>query len=228
MKLIEAAKVKKFGVVRKLESYFPEYDFNFKDIRDRKDLRVFEIGVQDGGSLAMWEEYFSGAEITGLDIDPRCKEFEQEGVRVYIGSQESSATLHRIESERGPFDIVIDDGGHTMNQQITSFNTLFPLLREGGIYIIEDLHTSYWDAFGGGKRKRGTAIGVIKHLIDEMHYWAWNHPRATLFHRIKNKIKPFKALPQNVFQSSMRSVYIADSICFTHKQTLEKDTVIKM
>ena len=55
MKLIEAAKVKKFGVVRKLESYFPEYDFNFKDIRDRKDLRVFEIGVQDGGSLAMWK-----------------------------------------------------------------------------------------------------------------------------------------------------------------------------
>ena len=228
MKLIEAAKMKKFGIVRKLENYFSEYDFNFKDVRERKDLRIFEIGVQDGGSLAMWKEYFPGAEITGLDIDPRCKEFEQGGVRVYIGSQEFPEVLRTIESERGPFDVVIDDGGHTMNQQIISFNTLFPLLREGGVYVIEDLHTSYWSAFGGRKGKRGTAIGIVKHLIDEMHYWAWNHPRATLFHRIKNKIKPFKALPRNVFQSSIRSIYTAGSICFIHKQTIEKDTVIKM
>lgn len=226
MKLIDAVKIKKFGVVRKLDNYYAEYDFNFEKLGD-KSLKILEIGIQGGGSIAMWQEYFPNASITGIDIDPSCAQFAQNGVKVHIGSQEDIGFLKSVEKIDGPFDIVIDDGGHTMKQQITTFRTLFPLLCEGGVYVIEDIHTSYWREFSGGGI-HPTAIGLIKDLIDEIHYWAAGHPRASLFLKIKNKLQPFKVKPKNIYQSSIRSIYIADSICFIHKQTLEKDVVTKI
>jgi hypothetical protein len=229
MKLIEAAGVKKFGTLRKLENYFAEYDVNFREIHDRDDLKLFEIGVQGGGSLAMWNEYFPSVEITGLDIDPTCKQFERENIRIYIGSQENPAVLREIANERGPFDIIIDDGGHTMRQQITSFQTLFSSLNDGGIYVIEDLHTSYWSEFGGGKNKNYTAVKMIKNLIDEMHYWAIQHPRRSLFVKLQRRyLKTLGERPANIFQSDIRSIYIADSICFIHKQRVEKEKLMKL
>lgn len=225
MKLIDAAKSKKFGIVRKLENYYAEYDFNFAGLQG-KSLKILEIGIQRGGSLAMWQEYFPHASITGIDIDPSCAQFEQHGVSVHIGSQEDSEFLRSVEKNDGPFDIVIDDGGHTMKQQITTFHTLFPLLNENGIYVIEDIRTSYWREFGGGGIR--TTTRLIKNLIDEIHYWASNNPRASIFLKIKNKLSPFKAIPKNVYQSSIRSIYIADSICFIHKQTLDKDVITKI
>ena len=224
MKLIEAARQKKKGTIRKLANYYAEYDFMFAGYKDRP-IRLLEIGVQGGGSLYTWKEFFPQAEITGIDIDELCQKYEGENIKIYIGSQEDSIFLKSVEDKEGPFDIVIDDGGHTMKQQIVTFNTLFPLLKEGGIYVIEDLHTSYWSEFGGKKGRTYSAIGLIKKIIDGMHYWAIQSPRASLLNRIKNKIKPLQIKPSRY--DNVRAIYVADSIAFFLKETVKKDEVLK-
>lgn len=223
MKLLDAAKNKKKGVTRKLVNYYAEYDLNFQEYRN-KPIKLLEIGIQKGGSLYMWREYFPNAKIVGVDIDEECKQFEGEGIKVYIGDQENADFLLELERKEGTFDIVIDDGGHTMKQQITTFKTLFPLLAEGGMYVIEDLHTSYWPEFGGGR----TTISLLKSMIDEIHFWAKESPRAGFFKKVKSKIKQFPKKQMNVFQKTIRSIYIADSICFIKKETVEKDKLISL
>ena len=81
---------------------------------------VLEIGVCAGGSLWMWREYFPTSEITGIDIDPMCTQFEGEGVNVCIGDQTDSEFLREVGTKYGPFDVVIDDGGHAGFQVVTS------------------------------------------------------------------------------------------------------------
>jgi hypothetical protein len=187
------------------------------------------LEYKGGGSIATWLDYFPSVQVVGIDNDATCKQFEQNGAKIYIGSQEDSDFLRDVEKKEGPFDIVIDDGGHTMKQQITSFSTLYPLLKDDGMYVIEDLHTSYWNKFGGGKYFKKTTIKRIKDLIDDMHYWATDHPRVNIFWRIKHKLtKTRKGKAKNVFQETVRSIHIADSICFIRKGILEKDVVNKI
>lgn len=224
----EIAQNKKFGVIRKLENYYNEYDIMFSRFRDNP-INLLEIGVQKGGSIATWLEYFPKAHIVGIDIDPECKQYERDGAKIYIGSQEDANFLKKVEKSEGPFDIVIDDGGHTMKQNLTTFNTLFPLLKEDGIYVVEDLHTSYWGKFGGGLHKGRTMINRIKHLIDDMHYWATDHPRVNIFKKIKHKLSNTPhGKASNVFEETVRSIYIADSICFVRKGKIDKDITNKI
>ena len=145
------------------------------------------------------------------------------------------ALLINIIHQIGPdLDIVIDDGGHSMNQQITSFHTLFPLLKNKGLYVIEDLHTSYWRGYGGRKGKKHSTIGLIKHLIDEIHYWCYE----SLFTRIKYLMRrilglsggtaQFRFNPKNIYEESIHSITIADSICFIKKEALPKYEIVKI
>jgi len=156
MKFIEAVKNKKIGTTHKLKSYYDAYDFHFGQLDREKKYNILEIGVQDGGGLWTLKEYFFNSSITGLDVEENCKKYESkdDDVEVFIGDQEDVVTLEKIHKDRGPFDIIIDDGGHTMKQQIISFYKLFPLINNNGIYIIEDLHTSYWPKYGGGTTER--------------------------------------------------------------------------
>jgi len=167
MKLLEAIKNKKAGILRKMGHYFPIYDFYFEQIQDQP-FNLLEIGIGRGGSLYAWRNYFPQARITGIDINQGCKKYEGDGIRIFIGDQADTAFLERVNGETGPFDIIIDDGGHMMSQQTTSFKTLFPLLKNNGFYIIEDWHTSFMPRFldGGGK-----TIDMLKGLIDGLNYW---------------------------------------------------------
>lgn len=197
----------------------------------------------------MWKRYFSNAiSITGIDIDDSCKRFESDKVKVYIGDQENVRFLNYVEDNEGPFDIIIDDGGHTMKQQINTFYALFPKLNNGGIYVIEDLHTSYWKQFGGGVHRRNTTISLIKKMIDEIHFWAINHPRArrSLFldrldrYSRKYKIKLISFIldkfvirkanftPANFMQQDIKSIHVSDSICFIYKGRIERDKMINL
>ena len=91
-------------------------------------------------------------------------------VKIIAGDQENVAHLDRLLGVSGKeFDLIIDDGGHTMNQQFISFKHLFPTLKDGGFYFLEDLQTSYWDQYGGGYKKEGTMIEHIKNMIDGMY-----------------------------------------------------------
>jgi SAM-dependent methyltransferase len=155
----------------KWQHYFEIYHRHLQRFRGKKPV-VLEIGVFHGGSLQMWRDYFgAGTKIIGVDINPRVKEFEDENTTILIGDQADPAFLGGIRSRFPQIDIVIDDGGHTMVQQITSLGELYPHVQPRGVYICEDLHSSYLSSYGGGLRRENTFIEFSKHLIDALHGW---------------------------------------------------------
>ncbi|TRZ56840.1 MAG: class I SAM-dependent methyltransferase [Rhodocyclaceae bacterium] len=158
--------------------YFDIYERHFAAFRGRK-IKFLEIGVYHGGSLQMWKNYFGPkAKIIGVDINPQCKAFEEANITIEIGSQEDPDFLRKLAATHGPFDIVLDDGGHTMRQQIVSFQELYPQVRPNGLYVCEDLHTSYWNNWQGGYRHPNTFIEYAKGLIDELHAWHSKDPES--------------------------------------------------
>jgi cephalosporin hydroxylase len=164
-------------VIHKWEHYFPIYERHFAPWRGRT-LTFFEIGVARGGSLPLWRRYFGPlATIVGLDIDPRCKAHEGDGVAVRIGDQSDPAFLQAVMDEFGAPDIVLDDGSHQMADIRASFDILYPRVPKNGVYMVEDLHTAYWPDFGGGLGEPGSFITFAKSLIDELNA---DHSRGAL------------------------------------------------
>ncbi len=144
----------------------------FESVATDGKLRVLELGVQHGGSLQMWRKYFGeNAIIYGIDIDPRCKGFEEDGCQIRIGSQDDPEFLNGVVDEMGGIDIVLDDGSHVASHQLASFKALFGRVNKGGLYIVEDLHTSYWDDWEGGLKRPGAFLEIVKDMIDHMHEW---------------------------------------------------------
>jgi hypothetical protein len=149
--------------------YFPIYTRHLERFRGLP-VRVLEIGVYRGGGLAMLSNYLGpDARLVGLDVDEAAVRAVGGRFPVVLGDQEDPEVLRQLNEKYGPFDVVIDDGGHTMQQQIVTIETLFPLLREGGVFIVEDCHTSYWPDFGGGLGKQGTFIEWTKQRLDDLH-----------------------------------------------------------
>jgi hypothetical protein len=149
--------------------YFPIYAESFERFRGRP-VRILEIGVYRGGSLDMWRWYFGQeATLIGVDIDERAREVSAPDHIVEIGDQTDPAFLRSLSEKYGPFDIVIDDGGHEMQQQIVTAETLFPLLADGGVLLTEDCHTSYWEAYAGGTGRPGTFIEWCKAKVDDIN-----------------------------------------------------------
>ncbi len=131
-------------------NYVAIYEMLFSPLRHR-DIRLLEIGVLDGHSMRLWEAYFPTAQIFGLDIASKTKH-DSKRVKTLVADQGKREDLAKaVAATGGDFDIVLDDGGHTMAQQQISFSTLFPAIRSGALYIIEDIHSSFphlWPGFG--------------------------------------------------------------------------------
>ena len=128
-----------------------------------KNIRFLEIGIWKGGSINLWKGFFrSHTELTFLDINPECKALEGPRVSIEIGDQSDRAFLRQIAKNHGPFDVIVDDGGHKMHQQKTSFTELWAHLSDGGLYIVEDTHSSYWPGFGGGFREKTVLLSFPK------------------------------------------------------------------
>ena len=158
-------------MIHKWDHYFDIYERYFSGYRGTS-VNILEIGISHGGSLQMWREYFGkDANIFAIDINPECKKFEDEKTRIYIGSQEDDSFLKQVIDTIPHIDILIDDGGHTMNQQLVSFRHLFPVVKDGGIYLIEDTHTSYWREYHGGYKKKNSFIEFSKDLVDQIYAW---------------------------------------------------------
>jgi hypothetical protein len=192
-------------------SYYKNYDFHFGQLDREKKYSILEIGVRHGGGLWTLKEYFPNSSITGLDIDGVCKQYENkdDDVEVFIGSQLDKDLLEKMSEERGPFDIIIDDGGHHMKQQKISFFKLFPLMNDG-IYVVEDLHTSYWSEFGGGMGNKETMMNFLKQISDKStSRWASRCERAD---REKNNLE------LDYLDRYIDSVHFYDSICFIYKK----------
>ncbi len=186
--------------ISKWEHYFDVYDRHLEKYRN-KEIVILEIGVAQGGSLQMWKHYFGNkAVIYGIDIDADCRVFEEKNVHILIGSQSDRDFLRKVKNTIPKIDILIDDGGHTMKQQIVTFEELFPHVNNNGIYLCEDLHTSYWLIFGGGLKRRGTFIEYSKNFIDYLN----------AYHS--------KQLPVNDFTRSVNSIHYYDSIIVIEKK----------
>ena len=167
-------------LIDKWHHYFEVYHRHFARFRNQSPV-VVEIGVFHGGSLQMWRSYFGpGARIVGIDVDPRCRQFENDATTILIGDQADRAFLAEVRARFPLVDIVIDDGGHTMVQQVTTFEELYPHLQPHGVYLCEDLHTSYFSDYGGGLRREGSFIEFSKTLIDRLHAWSTTRPGQEL------------------------------------------------
>lgn len=194
------------ALIDKWSHYFDIYHQYFSKYRN-KEVVVLEIGIFQGGSLQMWKNYFgSKAKIYGIDINPNCKKFEEENIEIFIGSQSDRSFLRKIKEQIPPIDILIDDGGHTMRQQIVSFEELFDHVKETGIYLCEDTHTSYQIMYGGGHKRKGTFIEYSKNFIDYLnaHY------------------SEQSSLKVNDFTRSVKAVHYYDSIVVIEKDPREK------
>jgi|GEM_PF-2217957 len=101
-------------------------------------INLLEIGVLQGQSLRLWYEYFPMAVIYGVDINPECKGCKNDRIKVFIGDQSDKDFLTDAFGNL-MFNIIIDDGGHLPEQQVTSMEVLFDLVKPGGLYIIEDI-----------------------------------------------------------------------------------------
>jgi hypothetical protein len=156
-------------VVRKWEHYFPVYERHFGPWRGRT-LTFFEIGVAHGGSLAMWRRFFGPlATVVGIDIDPKCRAHEENGVFVRIGDQSDGRFLAALADEFGVPDIVLDDGSHQMAHIGATFDAIYPRMAKNAVYAVEDLHTAYWPDFGGGLGAPGSFIERAKSLVDNLN-----------------------------------------------------------
>lgn len=154
--------------------YTQHYQKHFNSYKFKK-INLLEIGVggyenplSGGESLRMWKSFFPFAKIFSLDIYD--KSFLQEKrIKIFKGSQVDEVFLEKICDKAGAFDLIIDDGSHINDHVIKSFEFLFPRLKTGGIYIIEDTQTSYWEEYGGTStdfNRAGTIYHYFKSLID--------------------------------------------------------------
>lgn len=193
-------------VIDKWMHYFDVYDRHFNKYRG-KEIVILEIGVFQGGSLQMWKSYFGDkAKIYGIDINPNCKQVEEENITILIGSQSDRSFLRKVKEDIPPIDILIDDGGHTMLQQIVSFEELFDHVKPDGVYLCEDIHTSYNMHYGGGYKRKGTYIEYSKNFIDYLN----------AYHSTQ------KSLQVNSFTTSVNSLHYYDSILVIEKRPTPK------
>jgi hypothetical protein len=156
-------------VIHKWVHYFPIYERHFSWYRN-KSLTFLEIGVARGGSLAMWQRYFGPlAKVVGIDIEEKCRNYEAPGIFVRIGDQSDEKFLQSVLDEFGVPDVVLDDGSHRMEHIASSFRLLYPKLPKNAVYMVEDLHTAYWEEFGGGLSNPDTFINMAKGFVDRLN-----------------------------------------------------------
>jgi len=191
-------------------NYSRWYNYYFEKIKE-ENLNILEIGVSTGKSLYSWKKYFANSSIYGIEKykDVIDKNFTKD-CNIFIGNQSSNSFLSKVcESVSGGFDIIIDDGSHITSDQVQTFLYLFKKMNSPGIYIIEDLQTSYNKKYRKGEYK--STINFLKKMIDKV-----NHDgkfRCNNFDRI---IK--KSVKLNKYEKIIESIHFYSGICFIFKR----------
>lgn len=161
-----------------LHYYTPHYERHFEPLRNRP-IKIVELGIggygdpaAGGGSLRMWKRYFPRAMIYGVDVFGK-EPLREQRIHTLQGDLTDPEFLASLGAELGPIDIVIDDGSHNCPDVITAFRSLFRHVRQGGLYVVEDLQTSYWAGYGGSSQRLddpATSMGYFKRLLDGLGY----------------------------------------------------------
>lgn len=210
----------------KWASYLLEYGRLFESRRN-DPVRLLEIGVQNGGSLEIWSKFFPNANsIIGCDINPVCANisYPDRSIKLVIGDIKDAKTRNTIADHSHNFDIIIDDGSHTSADIIETFCLLSPKLSSYGIYIIEDLHCSYWDSFGGGLSDPTSSIAFFKLIADVLHFehWGLDKTRTSLFEHFD--------IPSDLteeFLAEIHSIQFLNSMCVITKAPKDRNLLGK-
>ncbi|MFC7778134.1 class I SAM-dependent methyltransferase [Pantoea sp. GCM10028869] len=209
----------------KWDIYLDVYDELFFDRRSNVSS-FLEIGVQNGGSLEIWSKYFSSAQhLVGCDINPDCAKlnYDNPSIEVVIGNSSTVEIKEKILSISSAFDVIIDDGSHFSSDIIKSFLLYFPLIADDGIYIIEDLHASYWESFEGGLYYPYSSMSFLKKLADVPNQEHWGVKRDA-----KDYLSPFYRFYNcesidSVDYSTIHSVTFVNSLCVIKKKKSESN-----
>ena len=178
--------------------YLRNYEHYFRDLRDQP-VRLFELGIKEGGSLLLWRDYFERGLVVGLDVEAVELEDPTGRIRTYQGMQQDTDLLDRIARECAPggFDIIIDDCAHIGVLARASFWHLFEQhLKSGGVYVVEDWGTGYWDnwldgvAYRRGRKNLNPALYRLNRAVSrvQQHPFTRNLPLAG---RALSKLKSF-------------------------------------
>ena len=199
MSLLEIGK--KYPSTKNISGFIELYEKYFSRFQ-KSEINILEIGVDEGHSLRIWREFFPKAKICGIDIVE--KKFTIENVEILKGDQSDFNFLESLINKYKNFDIIIDDGSHQSKHIIKSFNFLFPYLNTNGIYVIEDLQTSYIPRFGGSRinlKKKLSSMNFLKSLTDSINY--------------EKNDKPF--FNKNKFDGKVKSIFFHQNIVFITK-----------
>lgn len=210
----------------KWDLYLGVYNNEFTGHRDAP-INLLEIGVQNGGSLEIWDKYFHNAQnIIGCDIDDKCGllEFESSCIQIIVGDAGSKNTLEQITKISPSFDIVIDDGSHTSGDIIKSFLLYFPILSDGGIFVAEDLHCSYWEEFEGGLYNPYSSVSFFKALADVLNYEHWGTD-ADRYKTIDNILDKYNCEISSESLIGLHSIKFVNSVCIIQKRSPEINSI---
>lgn len=200
----------------KWASYLRYYDQLFAEYRDQ-EISLLEIGIQNGGSLDTYLEYFENSKILiGCDINEKCKNlsYSNDKIKVVVGDANTDVSFAEITRFQNSFDIVIDDGSHVSNDIMNSFIRYFPIVSPGGIYVIEDTHTLYSQNFGGGLLNDFSAYHFFKKMIDVVNFQWWH---STL--KMEDYLSTFflRGVPDFIRQGWIESIEFRNSVITVKK-----------
>jgi len=194
-----------------------------------ESIRLLEIGIQNGGSLEIWGKYFKNAEkLIGCDIDQNCLKlrYEDDRVKIVVADANSEYGQQEILKYSNQFDIIIDDGSHKSDDIIQSFIKYFPYLNDDGLYLVEDLHCSYWKDYNGGLHNPFSAMAFFKRLTDILNYEHWrnNKARSSLLVDFAEK---FNLQLEDFDLLRMHSIEFINSCCVIKKASPDKNILGK-
>jgi len=198
--------------------YLTEYDRLFSDYRDRP-VCLLEIGVQNGGSLELWSNYFPNAvHIVGCDINPECVRirYADQRVSVVVGDANTDGVEARISVACPVFDLILDDGSHRSDDIVRSFVRYFPRLADGGLFVVEDLHCSYWGAFKGGLYDPASSMAFFRGLTDVINHQHWGiaASRSSVLERFETE---YGVEVSEALLCRIHSIEFVNSLCVIRK-----------
>lgn len=208
--------------IQKWHHYLKIYDRHFSKFIG-KNPTILEIGVDQGGSLEMWNDYFNNnCTIFALDINHSAldvpKKLNATNINVAIGDQGNKDFWREYLKDKPKFDIVIDDGGHYMHQQINTYEEVYEHMTDNGVYVCEDMHTSYWPIYGGRFHKHDSFLEYTKQFIDMINIYHIQNEKSNLTMFKDGEMEKYER-----FRKTTNSIHYYDSVI-----VLEKNVDLEM
>ena len=217
-----------FGKVsQKWAIYFNQYEEKFSKYK-KFPIKLFEIGIENGGSLEIYSKYFSDAElILGCDKNKNCEklQYDETNIKIIIGDVNDEKIKNEV-IKHSKFDIIIDDGPHGSPDTVSSFCNYFNSLKDGGLFIIEDLHCSYWERWGGGIFYPISSINFFKKLVDIINYEHWGVEKKKDW-LLRGFSENYKINIENLELDHIHSIEFINSLCFIKKKSYQENKLGK-